>query len=1127
MESQKFVRMRSARSEVIGALVLFFFLQTVFSGLLWAQLSTASINGIVKDTSNAVIPGATVVLQSVDTGVRRSAVTNGAGVYVILNIPPGRYTLRASKAGFQTSERIMTLAVNQTSANDFMLSVGTSAQTILVSGAATTLETSTAELGTVMTTKEINDLPLNGRNFTQLLTLTPGASPVNVSQNTAQDAVGSFSFPAINGQRNRSNLFLLDGVNDQGSVLSTYAVPPIVDDIQEFKVDSHNDQVQFGGVTGGVVNVVTKSGTNMFHGTLWEFLRNSAMDARNPFFVSVQQLRQNQFGANLGGPVVLPHYNGHDKTFFFGSYEGFRSSTPNQTLALIPTPAEIQGNLGDIGIPIYNPFTTRPDPNNPNLFIRDIFPGGVIPPGLLDPVMVHLAQAVYPSPNATGIPRTNFTSTTPSEVNQNEYSIRIDEQLTKRDSFWFRFSNISLPQTSVSPIGNTLATKEYNAHNLGVNWTHTFGSSGILQVEFGRTRSDALSSKHMGSAPPGLVNSFAPTFTCGFQANSSCLLPNVTVIGFTAIPGEAYATEAETDIWAYQANFSKLAGRHLFNAGFSFATNNLAESTFFSSVGFDAFQTANLESPGSTGSALASLLLGVPTQSFRSNRHGAEHNGWVDGVYFGDQWKATDHLTINAGVRWDLTLIPTWGKSSDRSNQVGTLDLENGTYILQNPVPFCSAVGTPPCIPGSVIPDHVVISPNGKLFHTDYRNISPRLGVAYRIGSNMVVRASGGIFYDNWATWTQAAQSPSGLWPQVINARANNLNQNIPNVTAENPLSSTGAGALPSPTPFTQVAYYQDPNMRDPYSEQWNLGIEQQLGTSTALSLNYVGAHSSRLSLGDYGNTATVPGPGPIVNRQPIPYIRPTNYNRSNGKSGYNALQASLQRNLSSGLSYLVSYTWSKSMDLACSGYGGVEGCAIQNPYDLKADYSVSAFDLTNMLTASWTYQLPFGKTGSLSTGNRVLDYGIKGWSLNGIVSLDSGPPYQVGVSGDIANTGNSSSTGYYERLNQVGNPQLAHPSRTEWFNTKAFAVPAAFTFGNVGRNSLRADWNKNVDASVFRDFPVTESKYFEFRAEAFNVTNTPVWGIPDNNFRDKTFGEVLATANTPRQLQLALKFYF
>jgi hypothetical protein len=521
------------------------------------------------------------------------------------------------------------------------------------------------------------------------------------------------------------------------------------------------------------------------------------------------------------------------------------------------------------------------------------------------------------------------------------------------------------------------------------------------------------------------------------------------------------------------------------------------------------------------------FLLGVVNGGARRLQGGGENGGWVDGFYFGDQWRATDRLTVNWGIRYDLTLLSTWGSKSDGTAYVGSLNLNNGTYILQWPTPFCSQTGKAPCIPGSSLPANVVVSSNGHIHQYDPGDVAPRLGLAYRLGSKTVIRTAGGIFYDNWATWSQLGQSFGGAWPTVNQLTTTNLNPDVPTVKSANPLGALGTGVLPAATPFTQNLTFKDPFMKVPYTEEWNFGIQHQLGQNTGLSVDYVGSHGSRLDLNVFANTAVTPTPGPQPARRPISYITPTNYERTNGRSSYEALEVSLNRRISSGLSYLISYTWSKSLDISCSGWAGVEGCANQNPYNVNADKSVSAFDIPQILSASIVYQLPFGQGGSLRTGHRALDYVIGNWELNTITSFHSGLPFTIGVSGDIANTGNSNNAGFYERLNLIGNPNLSNPTPALWFNTGAFAVPAAFTFGNMGRNTLRSDWSKNVDLSLFRTFPIREKTRLEFRAEAFNATNTPVWGTPVVNYSNVNFGHVTSTLNTPRQLQLALKLYF
>ncbi len=1128
----------NARSRVLKATSLFVTLLfligfwTLLAPTAKAQRSTASVNGTVRDSSGAVIPGAAVTLTNRETSLKKTATTNETGDYVLLDINPGKYTLEASKEGFTTATQAeFTLYVNQTATFDFNLPVGSTTESITVEAAAAHVESSTAELGVVATTKEVNDLPLNGRNFTQLLQLTPGVSPISVAQNaggwTAQP-VGNFTFPSVNGQSNRSNFFMLDGVNNQGSFESTYSVAPIVDDIQEFKVQSHNDEAQFGGALGGIINTVTKSGTNDFHGSAWEFLRNNSLDARNFFVGSVTPLKQNQFGGAVGGPVIFPHlYNGRNKTFFYASYQGFRRHTAAESLYRVPTAAELGGDLSDFSAQVYNPFSTRPDPNKPGFLLRDPFLNNQVPSNLINQSMLTYAQTLFPTPVSTGVPGFNGRDTTPLILRQEEATLRFDQQISGKDQAFVRYSGLTQPQTFSGGYVGLLGHTYFHGYNVGASWIHAFTGSAVLQLTFGRNSMQINDVYNFNNQPAnfwqklGFAANFASNFIGGFSFTPSLAIP-----GFLG-GGESIDKSHTADVYEYKGDFSKIHGHHTLKMGVDINTNNFEAIYVNENVGFSSFETSNLETSAG-GVGFASFLLGVPDSAGRRNVHETEHNGWVDGFYFEDQWRATDRLTANLGFRYDVTFIPAYGSNADQNNQVGSIDFNNGTYILQRNSAACGNGVGAPCIPGGALPAHVVVSPNGKVYHNSYDNWQPRLGLAYRLRPKTVLRASYGRFFDNWAAVTQTAQNYEGTWPSIGQLLGNNLNPGLPAVSVLDPFSSGSGPPLPAATPFNQVQWYMDNLAQNPYSDQWNLGVQHELSTNTVLSANYVGSHSSRLDIGGYYNVALTPGPGNPQNRALFSYIGPSFYDRSWGRSNYNAFQFSLDKKSATGLSYLVSYTWSKAMDIGCSGWYGVEGCAIQDPYHFERDKSVAAFDLTHILSFSWVYPLPFGNGKRWSTGNRGLNYALGNWQFNGIMFLSTGQPYDVGASGDIANTGNTGCCSYgYERLNLVGNPNQSNRTPTNWLNTAAFALPAPFTFGSLGRDSLRSDWFRNLDFSLFREFPISESKRLQFRFEAFNVWNTPTFGIPDQTFSDPTFGHVTYTANQERRLQFALKLYF
>lgn len=1105
----------------------------LFAGAGIAQESTASVNGTVREATGAVIPGAHVTLFNIKSGVKQTTVSTDTGHYVFVSVPPGEYSTSATSQGFApVTQGPFSLAVNQAATFDFNLDVGSMSQTITVQASVAQINTTTSALGTAVTTAMVDQLPLNGRQFTQLLSLTPGASPANVSQNSGggqSNPLGTVVIPSVNGQQNRSNYFMLDGVNDSEVVFSSFAVSPIVDDIQEFKVQSHNDEAQFGYVTGGIVNVVTKSGANEVHGAAWEFLRNDALDARDTFAANKISLRQNQFGANIGGPVYIPHlYSGKNRTFFFGSYEGFRnvSGAGLSGLAITPTGAQLGGDLSSLTTPVFNPFSTRQDPNHPGQYIRDAFPGNITSSSLIDPNMVKYAQTVFPQAGPLVLGQYNTFSPTKDTKNQNQYNIRLDEYLNTNNIAWFRWSSSSQSRVAPSGFDGLNDNGSTDARNFGVNYLHTFSPTALLNITYGHNSMDNATVTKFSRLDASKVvqqAGISPDFACGYKAQGAsfdCLIPNVGISGFITGGESTGGATPLTGVNQIKADLSKIKGNHTLKAGYDLQWQRFYSLSTSAGTGFAAAQSNNPDEPGTTGSALASFLLGVPDSASRRITIAQISNQVTTGAYFQDSWKATSRLTVNAGLRWEMGVWPKYGTSKNGTDAIGELDLNNGTYILQRALPSCAQAGAPPCIPGGLPQAHVVVSPNGKLWDTNPHNFAPRLGLAYRVNDKTSLYSSFGMFYDNFSGISQTVQGIGGDWPAQTQVRASNLNpatSGPPTVQAENPLAGKMA-AFPPPTPFNQVQWYRDPHQLNPYSEQWLLGIERAIGGNTVVEADYVGSHSSRLTVGSYANAAFTPGPGNPSDRSPYPYITPTYYDRSVGKSSYNAFQFKLDHHLAHGLQYLVAYTWSKSIDIGCSGFFRIEGCSVQDQYHLQNDRSVSGFDLTHVLSASWVYQVP-----RLQTASKFFNYVAGNWQLNGIFNATSGLPYNLGVSGDIANIGISG----YERLNVVGNPGVSNPGPNEWFNPAAFAVPAPYTFGNLGRDALRGDKCIGLDISAVREFPVGEGKRFQFRADMFNAPNHTVWGNPVSDYANLQFGKIFGTRSIERQIQMAFKFYY
>jgi carboxypeptidase family protein len=1171
------------------------------SSAVQAQLSAASLNGVVRDPQGAVVAKATVLLRNADTVLERTTSTNDSGAYVFLDINPGRYTLKVSAPGFSTKEvSAFQLAVNQTATIDVPLTVGATEQVISVEASTEQLQASSAELGTVIATKQANDLPLNGRNFTQLLSLTPGVVPISVGQNAMGGRTGgfaapiaegaSFSFPSINGATNRSNYFLTDGMNNFAAFLSTYAVPPIVDAIQEFKVVSHTDSSEFGSVLGGVVNVVTKSGTNKFHGSVWEYMRNSAFDSRPQFLPRDQPkalFHQHQFGASFGGPIPL--HGLKQNTFFYFAYQGFRYSQPVGENILVPTDTQLAGDFSALctagfnssGVcnnpaqQIYNPFTTTPSGTT---FTRQPFAGNIIPANLINQGLVSFIQDVYPKAGPYN-PSTNSNAfdNDPNTQHQNEFSGRLDHTFSDKDMVWFRWSQID--SITMTPNGNLpgfLKNDSIPGLNWGANWVHVFSPTLQLQALFSRTKvsDNALTKLKRVNADSVIADAgIEPSFACNFSGTKGCLLPSLGLAdGFTNAGEILQNTPQATDNWQASVTLNKLMGTHTFSFGSNYISSVFSSPIAYDSLGFADTETGD-PSTGTGGYSLASYLVGVVNGANRRDVNEKTRLGGLFSAFFQDSWKATNKLTVNYGVRYDLTLIPPYGTRDTIAQQggieTGDFDFSNGTYVLQFPPPPCTVRGAAPCIPTimldaqgnavacdpstqtclppGTLPPHVVIDSRGRISHNTYTNLGPRLGFAYRATPRTVVRGGAGIVYDNWAAVSQMSQNIEGDWPGIGQLIANNLNQpggsttnsqGQPLVSALNPFAGSGAAGLPAPTPFFSggVNWHYDPHIKNAYAYQFNFGIQHQINSTTTITGSYVGSMTHRANIGGMYNTALQPSPLPNPqSRSLYPYMISTFYDRSVGFADYHAFQLSVNKRYSNGLAYQVAYTYSKALD-ENDGWFGAEGKNVTDPYNPRASLSPAGFDIPHLLTLNTNYELPFGRGKKLSSGNHAVDYIIGNWQVNGILTVRSGQRYSVtDNNGDPANTGNVGWAGY-EQANLVGDPNSgncpngAHvQTQTCWINTASFQAPALGTFGNLRPDPFNAQRYWNLDFSIFRAFPIVgEGRKLEFRAEAFNLFNTVIFGAPGSDVSNTGgFGKVTSTANSQRILQLGLRFMF
>jgi hypothetical protein len=1120
-----------------------------------AQTEKASVSGRVTDQNNAAVPDTQVQIRNTDTDIVTSVKTNGEGIYVISSLNPGNYVMNVNKQGFRAvSVTGVTLNVQDNLSRNFLLQVGSTAESVTVTAESGEVQTTTSDLGTVINQKAIHELPLNGRSFSQLLTLTPGATPISTSQSQGVgvndlDNLGvptaSVAQPAIQGQFNRSNLYLLDGVINTELTTSAFIMPPIIDAMQEFKVQSHDDQAEYGSVLGGVVNIVTRSGTNQLHGSAWEFLRNNAFDARDyfkdQFRTSPSAFRQNQFGGVISGPVLLPKlYNGRNRTFFTFAYEGWRFSQAAQTKYTVPTNAELAGDFSAVTNPIFDPatsprtqFVSSSNPGAGNYNPACTVPAGclnMIPVNRLDPIMVKFIQTYYARPNLTGAGVFNAIVTSPHVDNSNHYNFRVDEQIGSKDNVFFRYDRLNVVDITPFDISGTFADS-VPALNIGVGWTHVFSPALLLENHVGRAQRPFLRDQ---TDKAGI----APMLALGFTS------PGGTIIGLgapfgsgvlAAKPGIHNANTIESPVTSFSHGLTWVHRGHQFKFGFEyFKQGNDSASPPYGEYDFADSTTGDPNQVGTTGSSLASAVLGLPAQLNNTTTLSIHNRVSTWASYFQDQWKLRRNITLTYGLRFDHrrpfgpssgTLVS--GPNSDGHWWIGADKLP----------PPCSQTGKEPCIPGAgtlaSIPngDKIQLSPYGRSWGPapEWDDWGPRLGIAWEVTPKTVVRGGYGIVYDPLTGIEQDWKGLAGFWPATgsgfTNAPINQSGQ--PLTTVQQTFSQVGT-LLPDPSPWSQTSWFIDPHRKDGLSQQWNLEIQREMSKSLAVSVGYVGSYSDRLDLTGLFNTATSPG-----GTKPFPWYNVTPfYGTSHGKGNYNALQAKLEHHFADGFQYLVSYTWSKSIDMGSSGWFDVENgpgaggsSGFQDYYHPERSRSVSSYDIPHFLSMSGVWDLPFGR------GKRYLNHGVANqiignWQVNGIVQLRSGQPYNLAVVGDVANIGNTLSFWNYARPNIIGDPNPAHRSVDEWFNPSAFAVPVG-SYGNFGRNVLRSASVYDADFSVFKNFPVGERFLVSFRAEFFNAFNIQNYGPPNSLIGVAGAGQITSNVLPPRQIQFGLHLGF
>jgi hypothetical protein len=1088
-------------------------LLALYSTHALGQINTATVFGTVKDGTGAVVPDASVAVVQTATGITRTAQTNDAGLFTVPLLQPGVYAVTISKAGFQNAtEPNVELQVNQLASLNFTLTVGSVKQTVTVTEAVPLLETETAGLGTVIATKEINDLPLNGRQFIQLLQLAPGTVPVSVSQ-TAVPALGgggSNITPAVNGQTGRSNLFYVDGLYATDPFFGSLSMSPSVDAMQEFQELTHTDQAQFGGSTGATVNLATKGGTNQFHGSAYEFFRNENLAATPYFAASKGAYKQNQYGGTLGGPII------RNKLFFFGFYDGYRQTQAANNVAILPTTAELGGDFSAIlpSTVIYDPTTydattgqTRP------------FTSNIIPPGQLNQGILAVMKAYVPTPTTNSPNTDNFTNTAPATIDNEQYSARVDYNIDHKDLLLVRWTVNENTNTSPGQLPTDYFAAGFNGNNSGGTWVHTFSPTLVSQVTGGYNSIDHPQQYNESNAATVFA---AGGFSAGFTDTPGGILvpktPGIHPSGFFDL-NAGWGPIGPQRLGQVSGSVNKQSGKHALSFGASYYHTSMYTNWAENDIGFNQQATWNpcgTGSPASSncvgvgGNSIASMLLGLPDSAGRQlGNSGVTLADHIAGLYAQDSWKIAPKLTVNYGIRWDYTSPVT-----EANNRLSGFDIHtNEWYIPKGDADM----------PAGPLPAGVVISNTNTITKPNYTNFSPRLGFSYQAWPKTVVSAGLGVTFDNWSGATQAAQNARGAWPSGSSQDPTNLNVAgvTPGATAQNPFGNTQPliPASPFPSGASGSGGFLDTAWKNAYSWQWNFQVQEELGHSGALKLAYVGSATSRSPIHVPFNISTVLGPTQVV---PFPQMQEEfGMLQSIGHMSYNALQAQYTKRYSGGLSAVAAFSWSKNINVGCADYW--EGCNVQNPYDMRSNRSVDDVDVPLVFTFSSVYELPFGKDKPFATSG-VQSMLLGGWQINGIVAARSGQPFTPTINFDNANANGGDS----QRPNVTGSTS-GPKSLNEYFNTSAYSVSARYTYGDAGRNSLRGPGYTDVDFSLMRNIRFREHYNVQFRAEAFNVLNHPNFGNPDGGVEDANFGKITSIngSSAPRELQLAATFKF
>ncbi len=1114
------------------------------------QQITGSIRGTVSDPSGAIVQAATVTAKQIETGLTRVAITDRQGEYVLVELPIGHYQLEIQAKGFQTHLRQgISLDVNQTATIGIHLKLGSETQQVEVSANAALVQSTVSSLGETVMEHEILDLPLDGRNFSQLGLLQPGVVPLTPGLLEAGGPARQNQAYAVDGQRPESNNFMIDGADNESSVDGGFVLKPPIDAIAEFKILSHNANAEFGRNTGSTTNIVTRSGSNSFHGAAWEFLRNDAMDSSDYFTQSVQPLKQNQFGATFGGPIVK------DKTFFFGYYEGFRNRQGETVPATVPSATERQGNFAQLCTSIAGDSLNQtsglcvnsqgqPDPNGQlTLFGTPVPFNQMTAFTPIDPIAANLLP-FFPAPNQG---QNGFVATQTLSANTDQFGVRLDHYLSRADTLNFRYMFSTGPTTDpLSPIGANVpgfpVGEEDRAQNFVAQETHIFSSTTIGVARFSYLRNKFLLDEHLNhESPADLGFQYAPTL-------ASAVGPPFIQVGGYASVGDPITGPRNTfqNTFDLSGSLSWIRGRHEFKFGGGYrrdqinALQGIATNGFFVFAGIPSFENFIYND------GFANFLSGNPVVFLQGGGNFArEIRDRALDAYGQDTYKVNSRLTLNLGLRYELPF-----PSTERHNEVNLFVPGAQSRVLPS-APAGLLYPGDPGVPAGLIP-------------TQKTAFAPRFGAALdpRGDSKTVVSVAYGIFYEPYYTGEggplqDPVSAPPYLKTQQISFPVNSF---------ANPFYTPNPFGQAFPEPMTLLVVAR--NLHLPYAQDWNLNIQQSLGQDWLLQIGYVGTTGVRLPRFIEGNPPVfVPGvdttstgcsvanPCPISNENNVNQRRlysgctltsdpsiPCVYSSvgeiaSVANSSYHALEASLRKRFGHGVSFLASYTWAHSIDdvssfnitgSASQPVAGENDLA-QDPFDLAAERGRSMFDSHNRFVLSYQWSLPFLQHSSTWYGHI-----FGNWQLSGIVTAMSGGPFTVFDSNDVSLQGQAPEISGFSanRPNLVGNPNSGPRTPQEWFNVRAFQqlqpdpLGRFEVFGDEGRNVVQGPGYVNWDASAFKNIRLTESKELQFRGELFNLLNHTNFRLPVSDIESPTFGQIQSDVG-PRVIQVALKFLF